>query len=42
MDMKCRTLFVDLGTPVVAAALLAALLVAGVTLAPIAIERWSW
>lgn len=38
--MKCKTLFLDLGTPVVAGALLAVLLVAGVALAPVAFERW--
>jgi hypothetical protein len=38
--MRCNTSFVELAGPMVAVALLAALLVAVVALGPIAYERW--
>lgn len=38
--MRHRTFFIDFATPVVAGALLVALIVAAVALGPTAYERW--
>jgi hypothetical protein len=40
VEMRCNTSFVELAGPMVAVALLAALLVAVVAIGPIAYERW--
>lgn len=40
VEMRCNTSFVELAGPIVAGALLAALLVAAVALGPIAYQRW--